>query len=105
VAFSRLCDEAATRDIAGSAGTTQNCEDLITALVGAPSQMFDSDNSFCGSADLGIGCGSFNDPFTGLAGERVTAPQTTCVADGLGGFCGNDDDDDRPIKVVRPYEH
>jgi hypothetical protein len=90
-ALAKTCDEAATRDVAGSSGTLANCVALATALFEAPDLSYESDFSFCGSSDLGIGCGTFEafGPFGGPEAERVTAPVTTCAADGSGGSCGS----------------
>lgn len=92
VAKGRTCNEAVTRDYAGSGGTTANCQALADLLAPAtsPHSGFDENSDSCGSFDVevGVGCGRFVPviPPYNLA-MRVTIPATTCVADGVGGSC------------------
>jgi hypothetical protein len=84
----RTCDEAATRDIAGSGGTFANCEAVAAGLPSHPRNFpgSDTDETACGSPDLGVGC--FLSPVeNGGIVTRVTAPVTTCAALGVGGGC------------------
>ncbi len=81
----RTCDEAATRDVAGSGGTLANCVSLVTFLIGTPDQNYDANNDICGGPDLGIGCAWFEEndfPPPQRTAFRVTSPVTTCAADG-----------------------
>jgi hypothetical protein len=87
--FEKACDEAATRDVAGSGASLEACVYLAGELFGTPTITEDSDNTPCGSADLGVGCIAFE--HFALPGDifayRITAPVTTCAADGDGGSC------------------
>jgi hypothetical protein len=87
--FEKACDETATRDVAGSGASLEACVYLAGELVGTPTITEDSDNTPCGSADLGIGCMTFEHfAFPGdIFAYRITAPVTTCAADGDGGTC------------------
>jgi|SRR5579862_7157954 len=86
----RTCDEAMTRDIAGSGGTLANCNTVMRALVGLVTQAVqrDEDESSCGSPQVGVGC-FYLQSFNGGPSEpiRVTSPVTTCAATGIGGQC------------------
>jgi hypothetical protein len=92
-AQSRTCNEAATRDHAGSGGTLASCQDLVDALApaSAPHGASDADGSGCGSPELGIGCvwsPGMSVPISiPPAATRTTAPVTTCAATGNGGGC------------------
>jgi hypothetical protein len=83
------CDDAATRDVAGSGGTLASCGAIIDALVPAtaPNPQLDVDATSSGSLELGIGCAYFIFPIPPLFPEakRFTAPTTTCAATGVGG--------------------
>jgi hypothetical protein len=84
-----VCDEAATRDVAGSGGTLAACDDLVDLLfLSAHSPASDVDLGFCGSPDLGLGCYLAEELFGGISVYRATNPMTTCAADGDGGGCG-----------------
>jgi len=93
------CDETATRDVAGSGGTLAYCGVIIDTLVPstAPNQQLDADITVsCPDPDMGTGC-SYSpsrafppfppDPPLPPRALRITAPPTTCAADGAGGFC------------------
>jgi hypothetical protein len=86
----RVCNEAATRDHAGSGGTLADCTALVNALDPVAHTPLDADNTSCGSPDLAVGCGVV-DSFMGMPALsiRVTAPVTTCAADGEGGSCSS----------------
>ena len=86
-----ICDETATRDVVGSGGDLDSCGEVVDLLVPgtAPHTRLDEDSTFCGSPDLGIGCGWFQGIFEQTTAYRTTAPVTTCAADGEGGSCGS----------------
>jgi hypothetical protein len=84
------CDETATREVAGSAGSLVHCGAIIDGLAPAtaPNPQLAGDNSSCGSPELGFGC-SYHMPGIDGGGAAVqsTAPTTTCAATGIGGSC------------------
>jgi hypothetical protein len=88
------CDAVATRDVAGSGGTLAACTALVDAL--APDSSLhgsaDPDQTSCGSPDVGAGCTYIPETqipvSTPAIAVRLTAPETTCAADGVGGTCG-----------------
>ena len=87
------CDEAATRDIAGSGGSAESCLGIADGLdpAHAPYTPYgDSDLTQCGP-DLAVGCQGGPDLFhpADFASLHVTAPRTTCAADGESDRCNS----------------
>ena len=92
-AHALTCDEASTRDIAGSGGSAASCRAIAESLdpAHAPYTPYpDSDLTSCGS-DLAVGCQGGPDLFHpgDFASFRVTAPRTTCAADGESDRCNS----------------
>jgi hypothetical protein len=86
------CNEAATRDFAGSGGAQANCVALAAELTpGTFSDHDEEDFSSCGTPagqGLGVGCGIFNWDLPASTSVRVIAPPTTCADPGYNAGCG-----------------
>jgi hypothetical protein len=86
------CNEAATRDFAGSGGTQANCVALAASLTPGTFDEHDEENfSSCGNPPgegLGVGCGIFNWDLPTSTSVRVISPPTTCADPGYNAGCG-----------------